>query len=220
VDPIATIPPGSDAVLSAAASFSHDKEVTDAVTDALGVLRERHKTVFLARAFGIDAIGNPVDSSDVPTKKDHAAKSVRLHKEMIRVLSNWGNDYEIKNRTLSEEQVENIRRWRKNNSIGYTWCSEFTVENIQKVNGSTRSLLIKHQTHKGKPMCGQVLNYLEVFDAIDEVHRSIGHLRQEATLGHPVLGQDILQVLLYLHEEESYNPPTQGCEETHPFLCI
>jgi hypothetical protein len=35
------MPPGSDAVLSAATSFIHDKEVTDAVTDALGVLRER-----------------------------------------------------------------------------------------------------------------------------------------------------------------------------------
>jgi hypothetical protein len=95
---------------------------------------------------------------------------------MIRVLSNWGNDDEIKNGTLSEEQVENICRWRKNK------CSEFTVENIQKVDRSTRYLLIKHRTCKGKPMCGQVLNYLEVFDAIDEVHRSIGHLRQEATL--------------------------------------
>ena len=107
------MPPGLDAVLSAAASFIHDKEVTDAVTDALGVLRERHKTVFLARAFGIDANGNPVDSSDVPTKKDRSAKSVDVHKEMIRVLSNWGNDDEMKNGTLSEEQVENIRSWRK-----------------------------------------------------------------------------------------------------------
>ena len=52
-NPIATMFPGSDSLLSAAASFSHDKEVTDAVSDALGVLRERHKTVFLARAFGV-----------------------------------------------------------------------------------------------------------------------------------------------------------------------
>jgi hypothetical protein len=50
VNPITTMPPGSDAVLSAAASFIHDNEVTDAVTDALGVLRERHRTIFLARA--------------------------------------------------------------------------------------------------------------------------------------------------------------------------
>ena len=126
------------------------------------------------------------------TKKDRATKSVRFHAEMIRVLRNWGDADKIKYGPLSGEQVEEIRRWRKNNSIGYTWCSEFTVENIQKVNGSTRSLLIKHRTRKGKPMCGQVLNYLEVFDVIDEVHRSIGHLRQEATLGHPVLGQAIL----------------------------
>lgn len=177
------MPPGSDAVLSAAASFIRDKEVTDnAVTDDLGVLREKHRTVFLARAFGIDANGNPVDSSDVPTKKDRSAKSVEVHKEMIRVLTNWGNDDEMKNGTLSEEEVENIRKWRKNNSIGYAWCSEFTVESIRKVDGSTRYLLIKHRTRKGNPIRGLVLNYLEVFDAIDEVHRSIGHLRQEATL--------------------------------------
>jgi hypothetical protein len=182
VYPTATMPPGSDAVLSAAASFSHDKEVTDAVTDALGVLRERHKAVFLARAFGIDANGNPVVNSDVPTKKDRSAKSIHVHKEMIQVLSNWGNDDEMKTGTLSEEQVEDIRRWHKNNPIGYTWCSEFTVESLKKVDGSPRYLLIKHRTRKGKPMRGQVLNYLEVFDAIDEVHRSLGHLRQEATL--------------------------------------
>jgi hypothetical protein len=68
---------------------------TVAVDTAHTILLEKHCTMFLQRAFGVNLDGTSIQDQAIlqeQSKKYKSVKTVEQYQDMIQCLSNWGDD--------------------------------------------------------------------------------------------------------------------------------
>ena len=95
-----------------AADATQDANVTES---CLLALREKHKKVFLMKAFGINPDGTKIeDRTLVPDTipKYRLVKSVEQYEEMIDILSNWGDDDELADMSREDLEYSRIVKFR------------------------------------------------------------------------------------------------------------
>ena len=65
-----------------------------AVSSAHGIILDKHRTMFLQRAFGINPDGTAVDQALLPDylKKYKSVKIVDQYNDMVLCLTHWGED--------------------------------------------------------------------------------------------------------------------------------
>jgi hypothetical protein len=105
-----------------AAAFAR-AAVTDAqdFTNAHASILAKHRTMFLERAFGIDPDGRTV----IELKKEFkSVKTYEKYNDMIRVISNWGDNALLKEASVDDPVANSFRKFRKSNPSGYNYVSD------------------------------------------------------------------------------------------------
>jgi hypothetical protein len=85
--------------------------------------------MFLQRAFGINPDGTAItDASMLPGKleKYKSVRTVEQYKDIIRVLTNWGDNAVLKNASSDDSEAAAFLKLRKSYSQGYV-ISRFTM---------------------------------------------------------------------------------------------
>jgi hypothetical protein len=149
--------------------------------DAMLYLVNAHRRLFLRKAFGINPDGTPIsdieDFNDAPTKTYRLVKTVEQYKEIVRILTYWGDDAFLATADEGDPAVSEIRRFRKaNESVGYNYSVHFKLLHTENSDGTPKTVLVHKKTN------GIVLHMLDVFDVILSAHNQQGHLKSERTL--------------------------------------
>jgi hypothetical protein len=143
-----------------------------AVSSAHGIILDKHHTMFLQRAFGINPDGTAVDQAVLPDclKKYKSVKTVDQYNNMVLCLTRWGKDEYLA--AAPEEDMEALRiyRFRRQHPQGYHYAKFFRIEKTESLDGSPKKFLIHKNTG------GIVVHMLAVFDVIHETHCRLGHL--------------------------------------------
>jgi hypothetical protein len=111
----------------------------------------KHRKMFLQRAFGINPDGTAItDASMLPgkLKKYKSTKTVEQYKDIIRVLTNWGDNAVFKNASSDDSEAAAFLKFRKSNSQGYNYVKHFEVEKIETLDGSVK-MILKHKNSGG-----------------------------------------------------------------------
>lgn len=139
--------------------------------------RERHRLIFNERAFGIDNEGNTLpgrtnaSTAKVLTKKDYF--------DVISLLSNWKSHEEMKDMSAEELRAQQLFK-KKHKNKGYKCITRYTLDEQDELPDGTTVRRVR-RIEKNRDQGRLVIPQLRVFDAIDEYHRSNGHLGQERT---------------------------------------
>jgi hypothetical protein len=87
--------------------------------DAMLYLVNVHRHSFLRKAFGINPDGTPIpnieDFNNEPIKNYKYVKTVAQYKEIVCVLTYWGDGKFLASKEDNDPEVANIRRSRKAN---------------------------------------------------------------------------------------------------------
>ena len=197
-----------------AAAFAR-AAVTDAqdFTNAHASILAKHRKMFLERAFGIDPDGRTV----VELKKEFkSVKTYEKYNDMIRVISNWGDNAFLKEASVDDPVANSFRKFRKSNPSGYNYVRDFKIEVAETLDESQR-LILKH-----KKSGGIVSHMLNIFDIIHEAHSRQGHLKAERTLANmqPIHYSPTLELCklfcldcFVCHERHPNVPPTKGAKK-------
>jgi hypothetical protein len=80
-----------------------------AVSSAAGIILDKHRTMFLQCAFGINPDGMAVDQAVLPNhlKNYKSVKTAKQYNDMVRCLTHWGEDEYLA--TAPEEDMEASR---------------------------------------------------------------------------------------------------------------
>ena len=191
----------------------------EAVNDALDFsnahtsIIEKHHKMFLERAFGIAPDGTKV----VELKKEFkSVKTYEKYKEMIHVMSNWGDTAYLKEASFDDPVAHEIRKFRKSNPCGYNYVRDFKIEVAETLDESQRFIL------KHRKSGGIVSHMLNIFDVIHEAHSRQGHLKAEKTLANvqPMHYSPTLELCklfcldcFVCHERHPNVPPTKGAKK-------
>ncbi len=141
----------------------------------------KHRKMFLQRAFGINPDGTAItDASMLPgkLKKYKFIKTVEQYEEIIRVLTNWGDDAFLKKSSSDDSEAAAFLKFRKSNPQGYNYVKHFEVELTETPNGSVK-MILKHKNS------GCIVSHmLNIFDVIHDAHCRLGHMKVEKTLAN------------------------------------
>ena len=131
----------------------------------------RHREVFMERAFGDDEEGANNSILCRPQNEiDH----------IIFVLEHWEVGVRISSLMHDKERYRAVKQFRESHKEGYKYATKYFVTYITLPDGSTRHVLRRKEG--GKPNGGRiVVSRDQVFDAIDEWHRTKGHMGMERT---------------------------------------
>ena len=156
-------------------------DIVTAVSSAHDTLALNHRKTFLARAFGIQLDGSPLpdDDSYFPAEKRktyRSVKTVQQHKEMVDILSGWGDDAFLKNATNECAIAMEIKRFRRRFPKGYVYAKDYYVEDRELLDRSVKKVLMHKKDNS------IVSDMLHVFDIIDEAHTQGGHMGHDRTL--------------------------------------
>ncbi len=97
--------------------------------------------------------------------------------------------YRTKNQTLSEEKEKAFTQFKRANKSGNKWIKQYKTFKLN-VNGTIKVILCcmelqKDENDDEKMLLGrEVISQEEVFDAINNIHRSTGHMGMERTHTH------------------------------------
>jgi hypothetical protein len=196
-----------------AAAFAR-AAVTDALdfSNAHASIIDKHRKMFLQRAFGIAPDGTVIELK----KEFKSVKTYEKYKDMIHVMSNWGDTAYLKEASFDDTVANEIRKFRKSNPSGYNYVRDFQIEVAETLDESQR-LILKH-----KKSGGIVSHMLNIFDIIHEAHSKQGHLKAEKTLANmqpmhysPTLEMCKLFCLdcFVCHERHPIVPPTKGAKK-------
>jgi hypothetical protein len=149
-----------------------------AVSSAHSIILEKHCTMFLQCAFGINPDGMAVDQAVLPNhlKKYKSVKTVEQYNDMVWCLTYWGqNEYLA---TAPEDDIEALRiyRYRRQHPQGYNYAKYFRIEETKSLDGSAKKILLHKNTR------GIVVHMLAILDVIHEAHCRLGHLAVDKTL--------------------------------------
>ena len=190
----------------------------EAVTDALDFsnahasIIAKHRKMFLQRAFGIAPDGTVIELK----KEFKSVKTYEKYKEMIHVMSNWGDTAYLKEASFDDPVAHEIRKFRKSNPSGYNYVRDFKIEVAETLDESQRFIL------KHKKSGGIVSHMLNIFDVIHEAHSRQGHLKAEKTLANmqPMHYSPTLELCklfcldcFVCHERHPNVPPTKGAKK-------
>ena len=197
-----------------AAAFAREA-ANDALdfSNAHASIIDKHRKMFLERAFGIAPDGTMV----VELKKEFkSVKTYEKYKEMIHVMSNWGDTAYLKEASFDDPVAHEIRKFRKSNPSGYNYVRDFKIEVAETLDESQRFIL------KHKKSGGIVSHMLNIFDVIHEAHSRQGHLKAEKTLANvqPMHYSPTLELCklfcldcFVCHERHPNVPPTKGAKK-------
>ena len=151
------------------------------INDAHAKIVNQHRKLFLQKAFGINPDGTKITNLSLLPKKPVVYKSVRTveqYNDMIRILTNWGDDAVLAAGPPDDPIVKQIKAFRTHNRHGYNYVRDFELEEIVGPDGFPKVLLIHKKSR------GIVSHMLDIFDVIHEAHSRMGHLRTEKTLAN------------------------------------
>lgn len=146
---------------------------------------EKHRRLFMARAFP----PIPVDEGDEDVEdKEEKDKGLwcRPQEELdyiVFVLSNWQTGVNLKFMPAGPEK-DKLTKFRRAHKGGNKFKKKYHLETIQVPGDEPRTVLrrLEKNERTGRFEIGRiVLSRESVFQAIDEWHRSNGHLGQERT---------------------------------------
>ncbi len=75
----------------------------------------KHCKIFLQRAFGINPDGTAITNASMlpgKLKKYKSVKTVEQYKDIIRVLTNWGDDAFLKNASSDDSEAAAFLKFR------------------------------------------------------------------------------------------------------------
>ncbi len=144
-------------------------------TNAHASILAKHRKMFLKRAIGIDPDGRTV----IELKKEFkSVKTYEKYNDMIRVISNWGDNAFLKEASVDDPVANSFQKFRKCNPSGYNNVRDFNIEVAETLDESQR-LILKH-----KKSGGIVSHMLNIFDIIHDAHSRQGHFKAERTLAN------------------------------------
>ncbi len=168
----------------------------------------QHRKMFLARAFGINPDGTPIiDSSLLPAglKTYESIKSVKQYNNIIKVITNWGDDAVFKEASPDDPNANACRNYCKENIQGYSYVKQFAIEEAKGLDRSLK-IILKH-----KKSGGFVLHMLDIFDAIHKAHSRQRHLKVDKTLANCTMFYSPTYKLCKLFTADCF-----VCHERHP----
>jgi hypothetical protein len=148
-----------------------------AVSSAHSIILEKHRTMFLQHAFGINPDGTAVNQAVLPDclKKYKSVKTVEQYSDMVRCLTYWGEDEYLATAPEDDMEASRIYRFRRQHLQGYNYAKYFRIEETKSLDGSAKKILIHKNTE------GIVVHMLAVFDVIHEAHCRLGHSAVDKT---------------------------------------
>ncbi len=149
-----------------------------AVSSAHSIILDKHCTMFLQCAFGINPDGTAMDQAVLPNclKKYKYIKTVNQYNNMVLCLTHWGEDEYLVAAPEEDMEASRIYRFRKQHPQGYNYAKYFRIEETESLDGSPKMILIHKNTG------GIIVHMLAVFDVIHEAHCRLGHLAFDKTL--------------------------------------
>lgn len=107
------------------------------------------------------------------------------YNEIIRVVRRWKSDsLGEKNGEFTDDELRANAKWKSENRKGYNWIKEFHDSTLELPDGTTRDVLYRLEKDKGeaeKTPKRIVLCKDDIFDVINDAHRSNGHMGIERT---------------------------------------
>ena len=132
----------------------------------------RHREIFMLRAFPPS-----MSNEDEDTDNKVWCRPQQEHDYIVHVLTNWQIGVNLKQMEPGPEK-QNLIKFRREHKGGNKYKNKYHPEVIDVPGVGPRTVL--RRIEKGK--IGRIVTSREsVFDAIDEWHRSNGHLGQERT---------------------------------------
>jgi hypothetical protein len=149
-----------------------------AVSSAHSIILEKHCTMFLQRAFGINPDGTAVDQAVLPNcmKKYKSVKTIKQYNDMVRCLTYWGEDEYLATAPEDDMEASRIYRFCRQHPQGYNYAKYFRIEETESLDGSAKKILLHKNTG------GIVVHMRAIFDVIHEAHCRLGHLAVDKTL--------------------------------------
>jgi hypothetical protein len=152
-----------------------------AVSSAHGIILNKHCTMFLQRAFGINPDGTALDQAVLPDclKKYKSVKTVDQYNDMVLCLTHWGEDEYLAAVPEEDMEASRIYRFHRQHPQGYNYEKYFCIEETESLDGSPKKILIHKNTG------GIVVHMLAIFDVIHKAHCRLGHLAVNKHLREP-----------------------------------
>lgn len=164
--------------IAAAKQAAADAAVIDS---AHASIVKQHRKLFLQKAFGLNPDGSKITNPALlpeSSKIYRSVKSVAQYDDIVRILTNWGDDAVLAANPSDDVVVKQIKVFRANNKEGYNYVKYFAVRETEAADGSVKVLLLHKKTN------GIVSHMLDIFDVIDEAHSRMGHMRVEKTFAN------------------------------------
>ncbi len=120
-----------------------------AISSAHGIILDKHRTMFLQRAFGINPDGTALDQAVLPDrlKKYKSVKTVNQYNNMVLCLTHWGEDEYLAAAPEEDmEEASRIYRFRRQHPQEYNYAKYFYIEEIKSMDGSPKKILIHKNT--------------------------------------------------------------------------
>jgi hypothetical protein len=95
-----------------------------AVSSDHNIIIDKHRTMFLQRAFGIKPNGTAVDQALLldRLKKYKSVKTIDQYNNMVRCLSHWRDDEYLAAALEDDMEASRIYRFRRQHPQGYNYC--------------------------------------------------------------------------------------------------
>ena len=141
----------------------------------------QHRKLFLQKAFGLNLDGSKITNPALlpdSSKTYRSVKSVEQYDDIVRIITNWGDDAVLAAGPPDDVVVKQIKVFRANNIGGYNYVKHFAVRETEAADGSVKVLLLHKKTN------GIVSHMLDIFDVIAEAHSRMGHMRVEKTFAN------------------------------------
>jgi hypothetical protein len=139
-----------------------------------------HKASFNAQAF---------PPGEVTAKNTKLKQKIQI--DHIRNVVHTWHDYadRAKESTLSEQEEKAFALFKRANKPGNKWAKQYKTFELN-VNGNMKVILRRMESKKDEngdeklELGREVISQEEVFDAINDIHRSTGHMGMERTHTH------------------------------------
>jgi hypothetical protein len=126
-----------------------------AISSAHGIILDKHRTIFLQRAFGINPDGMALDQAVLPDRleKYKSIKTVDHYNDMVLCLTHWGEDKYLAAAPEKDMEASRIYSFRRQHPQGYNYAKYFCIEETKSLDGSPKKILIHKNTASQTPIC-------------------------------------------------------------------
>jgi hypothetical protein len=126
-----------------------------AISSAHGIILDKHRTIFLQHAFGINPDGTALNQAVLPDRleKYKSVKTVNQYNNMVLCLTHWGEDEYLAAAPEEDIEASRIYRFRRQHPQGYNYAKYFCIEETKSLDGSPKKILIHKNTAPQTPIC-------------------------------------------------------------------